>query len=81
MELINIPGYILEEKVEIARRHLDSQRTEKSRTDQKAPALSEKTIEYIIDNYTRESGVRELDKQLAKDLPCHCHEGGTPGNL
>jgi ATP-dependent Lon protease len=66
MELINIPGYILEEKVEIARRHLIPKELHNHGLAKKHLVIPAKTIEYIIDNYTRESGVRELDKQLAK---------------
>jgi ATP-dependent Lon protease len=66
MELINIPGYILEEKVEIARRHLIPKELQNHGLARKHLVIPAKTIEYMIDNYTRESGVRELDKQLAK---------------
>ncbi len=66
MELINIPGYILEEKVEIASRHLVPKELKNHGLTKKHLRLSKHVIEYIIDNYTRESGVRELDKQIAK---------------
>ncbi len=66
MELINIPGYILEEKVEIAQRHLIPKELKNHGLTKKHLRLSKNVIEYIIDNYTRESGVRELDKQIAK---------------
>jgi ATP-dependent Lon protease len=66
MELIDIPGYILEEKVEIAQRHLIPKELQNHGLGKKHLAIPVKTIEFIIDNYTRESGVRELDKQLAK---------------
>ncbi|MBN2762376.1 MAG: endopeptidase La [Bacteroidales bacterium] len=66
MELINIPGYILEEKVEIAKRHLIPKELKNHGLMKKHLKFTSQVIEYIIDNYTRESGVRELDKQLAK---------------
>jgi ATP-dependent Lon protease len=66
MELIDIPGYILEEKVEIAKRHLIPKELRNHGLKKSQLTIPPKTIEYIIDNYTRESGVRELDKQIAK---------------
>jgi ATP-dependent Lon protease len=66
MELINIPGYILEEKVEIASRHLIPKELKNHGLTKKHLRLHINVIEFIIDNYTRESGVRELDKQIAK---------------
>ncbi|MFO7755543.1 MAG: endopeptidase La [Bacteroidales bacterium] len=66
MELIEINGYLLEEKIEIAMRHLlpkqlKNHGVKKSQLKLKRPVLSG-----LIDNYTRESGVRELDKRLSK---------------
>ena len=66
MELINISGYILEEKVEIAVKHLFPKELDNHGIDPKAVSLPRKTVEAIIEGYTRESGVRALDKQLAK---------------
>jgi ATP-dependent Lon protease len=66
MELINNPGYILEEKVEIAVRHLIPKELKNHGLTKKHLRLPKNAIEYLVDNYTRESGVRELDKQLAK---------------
>lgn len=66
MELIDISGYILEEKVEIARRHLIPKQLENHGLDKEAIDIPKKTIEKIIDSYTRESGVRGLDKTLAQ---------------
>lgn len=67
MELIEVSGYITEEKIEIAKRHLIPKEKENNglgnRNDIK---LSRQAIEYIIENYTRESGVRELEKKLNK---------------
>ncbi|MBN2350442.1 MAG: endopeptidase La [Bacteroidales bacterium] len=66
MELIEVSGYILEEKVEIARRHLIPKVLNDHGLKKSQVNLSKAIIEYAIDNYTRESGVRTLDKTLAK---------------
>ena len=66
MELIDISGYIIEEKVEIARRHLIPKQIENHGLPKDSIDIPKKTIEYIVTNYTRESGVRELDKKIAK---------------
>ena len=66
MEVIYINGYIVEEKVEIARRHLLPKQMREHGIGEKQLQIDNSIFEYIIDNYTRESGVRELDKLLAK---------------
>jgi ATP-dependent Lon protease len=66
MELINVSGYLLEEKIEIARRHLVPKELQNHGVNRSKVKFSKKSLEYIIDNYTRESGVRELDKNIAK---------------
>lgn len=66
MELIDISGYIIEEKVEIARRHLLPHQMEAHGIDKKLFDVPKKTLEAIVTYYTRESGVRQLDKKLAK---------------
>jgi ATP-dependent Lon protease len=66
MELIDISGYIVEEKVEIAVRHLLPKELKNHGLTSKALTLPKKNLEYIIGNFTRESGVRELDKTIAK---------------
>ncbi|MFI3269325.1 MAG: endopeptidase La [Rikenellaceae bacterium] len=66
MEMINIAGYLIEEKREIALRHLLPKQCEAHGVDLKELKLSAKLIEKIITEYTREAGVRALDKQLAK---------------
>ncbi len=68
MELINVSGYVLEEKVEIARRHLVSQQLDNHGIPAGTVSLPKRTIGYIIDHYTRESGVRELNKTIARLL-------------
>jgi ATP-dependent Lon protease len=66
MEIIEISGYILEEKVEIAIRHLIPKEMESHGIEPGMLAFSKQTIVKIIDEYTRESGVRELNKRIAK---------------
>jgi ATP-dependent Lon protease len=66
MELIDISGYIVEEKLEIARRHLIPRNLVDHGLKKTDLIFPKPAIEYIIENYTRESGVRTLDKTLAK---------------
>ena len=66
MEIIDLSGYILEEKIEIAERHLlPKQKIEHGLANSKF-SIPKKVMAEIIDQYTRESGVRLLDKRLAK---------------
>jgi ATP-dependent Lon protease len=66
MELIEVSGYLVEEKVEIAKRHLWPRQIENHGVPSDKLIVGEGVFEFIIEKYTRESGVRELDKQLAK---------------
>jgi ATP-dependent Lon protease len=66
MELIEITGYLIEEKLEIARQHLLPKQLENHGVKPDQLSIGNKTMEMLIDKYTRESGVRELDKKLAK---------------
>ncbi|WP_026474554.1 endopeptidase La [Alkaliflexus imshenetskii] len=66
MELIDVSGYILEEKVEIARRHLIPKLMDDHGIPTNSVSLSKKVLSYIVESYTRESGVRELNKVLAR---------------
>ena len=66
MEMIDVSGYIVEEKVQIALRHLLPKQLEAHGVKEEQLSLTSAAIEYIIENYTRESGVRSLDKQIAK---------------
>ncbi|MCG8599907.1 MAG: endopeptidase La, partial [Verrucomicrobiales bacterium] len=66
LELINVNGYIIEEKVEIAKRHLIPKQLEAHGVGKKQVSFPKDVIEHIVEHYTRESGVRELDKKLAK---------------
>ncbi len=66
MEMINIPGYILEDKVQIAKKHLIPKELEAHGVTAKQFKMSPKVIEKVIAEYTREQGVRTLEKRLAK---------------
>ena len=66
MELIEITGYLVEEKLEIARQHLLQKQLENHGVKTGQLSIGKKVMEILIDKYTRESGVRELDKKLAK---------------
>jgi ATP-dependent Lon protease len=68
MELIEVSGYIIEEKVEIAAKHLVPKQLEAHGIPKKSVKFPKKTLQVIVESYTRESGVRELDKMIAKVL-------------
>lgn len=68
MELIEVSGYIIEEKVEIAAKHLVPKQLEAHGMPKKSVKFPKKTLQVIVESYTRESGVRELDKVIAKVL-------------
>ncbi|MDP2452781.1 MULTISPECIES: endopeptidase La [unclassified Kaistella] len=65
MEIIEIAGYTLEEKVEIAKRHLLKKQQEENGLDSKSFKLGNAELTHIIDAHTSESGVRGLEKQIA----------------
>jgi len=65
MEIIYIPGYTEEEKVQIAMRHLVPKQIKEHGLDDKMIQISEKTVRRIIREYTRESGVRNLERSIA----------------
>ncbi len=65
MELIEVSGYTQEEKIEIARRHLISKELENHGLKETDFILNKPVINQLIGSYTRESGVRELDRQIA----------------
>ena len=69
MELIEVGGYITEEKVEIARRHLlPKAKADMGLDADNSPKVGKEALEFIIERYTRESGVRGLEKQISKLL-------------
>jgi ATP-dependent Lon protease len=66
MEIINVTGYTTEEKVEIARKHLLPKQLKEHGLLSKDLKIGKKQLEKIVEGYTRESGVRALEKQVAK---------------
>ncbi len=66
MELIEINGYLLEEKIEIANRHLLLKQLLNHGVKRSQFKVKKEILQEVVDKYTRESGVRELDKVLAK---------------
>ncbi|MCG8185951.1 endopeptidase La [Tenacibaculum finnmarkense genomovar finnmarkense] len=66
MELINVTGYTIEEKMEIAKKYLFPKQLKEHGLSEKHLTIGKKQIEKIVAGYTRESGVRGLDKQIAK---------------
>ncbi len=70
MELIEVPGYVTEEKIEIAKRHLVPRELKNTGLDKVTPKIkfAKSALEKIIEDYTRESGVRQLEKQINKTL-------------
>ncbi len=66
MEIINVTGYTIEEKVEIAKRHLLPKQLKEHGLTDKELKIGKPQLEKIVEGYTRESGVRGLEKQIAK---------------
>lgn len=66
MEIIDISGYIVEEKIEIAKKFLIPKQLEENGVKKNQILFSKKLLEKIIEDHTRESGVRQLEKRIAK---------------
>ena len=66
LEMIEVSGYLVEEKIEIARQHLIPKQLENHGLKKGDITFTRDLLEFIIEHYTRESGVRELDKKIAK---------------
>ena len=79
MELIEVSGYITEEKVEIARKHLVPKELEANGMKKSDIKIPKNTLEAIIESYTRESGVRELEKKIGKILRKSARQYATDG--
>ena len=65
MEVVEVPGYLLEEKIEIAQRHLTNRVEQAAGLPEHSLSFSPEAITHIIEGYTSESGVRQLEKQMA----------------
>lgn len=66
MEIIDLSGYLIEEKIEIAKRHLIPKQLKEHGLKKSQLTFGKLVIEKLIDDYTRESGVRSLEKNIAK---------------
>ena len=81
LEIIDLSGYAVEEKIEIAKRHLMPKQKEMHGLKETSFKLSDTVLEKIIQDYTRESGVRELDRQLASIMRYQAKELVIKGKL
>lgn len=66
MEIIEVNGYTVEEKLEIAKRHLIPKQIDESGLKKSQLKISDKVLEFLIETYTAESGVRNLEKKISK---------------
>jgi ATP-dependent Lon protease len=81
LEIIDLGGYAVEEKIEIAKRHLQPKQREMHGLAAIDFKISDSVLEQIIEDYTRESGVRELDRQLASIMRNQAREYVQKGKL
>ncbi len=81
LEIIHLSGYAVEEKIEIAKRHLVPKQREMHGLEKVNFKLGEKVLDKVIQDYTRESGVRELDRQLASVMRYAAKEYAMNGKL
>lgn len=81
LEIIDLSGYAVEEKIEIAKRHLMPKQKEMHGLKDNIFKLSDAVLEKMIQDYTRESGVRELDRQLASIMRYQAKELVIKGKL
>jgi len=81
LEIIDLSGYAVEEKIEIAKRHLIPKEKEMHGLKPESFKLSDVVLQKIIEDYTRESGVRELDRQLASIMRYQAKELVMRGKL
>ncbi|WP_423803183.1 endopeptidase La [Paraflavisolibacter caeni] len=81
LEIIELSGYAVEEKIEIAKRHLIPKQKEAHGLNHTRFTINNKVLEKIIQDYTRESGVRELDRQLAAIMRNQAKTLALDGNI
>jgi len=81
LEIIDLSGYAVEEKIEIAKRHLMPKEKEMHGLKPESFKMSDDVLQKIIEDYTRESGVRELDRQLASIMRYQAKELVMRGKL
>ncbi|MEO8403179.1 MAG: endopeptidase La [Chitinophagaceae bacterium] len=81
LEVIELSGYAVEEKVEIARQHLLPRQRDLHGLSNSNFKISDKVLEKMIQDYTRESGVRELERQIASVMRYQAKELAMKGKL
>ena len=81
MELIEVSGYLTEEKIEIAKRHLVPKEKEANGIANEKVTINKAAIEHIIEDYTRESGVRTLEKKIGKIFRRLACQKATEGEI
>lgn len=81
LEIIDLSGYAVEEKIEIAKRHLLPKQKDLHGLKASSFRVNDKVLEKIIQDYTRESGVRELDRQLASVMRYQAKQLAMKGKL
>lgn len=81
LEIINLGGYAVEEKIEIAKRHLIPRQKEAHGLKNTNFKIGDKVIEKIIQDYTRESGVRELERMIASVMRYEAKQLALKGKL
>lgn len=81
LEIIDLNGYAVEEKVQIAKRHLLPKQKELHGLKNLNVKVGDSVLENVIEDYTRESGVRELDRQLASIMRSLAKEYAIKGKL
>lgn len=81
LEIIELSGYAVEEKIEIAKRHLIPKQKEAHGLKNSSFKISDKVLEKMIQDYTRESGVRELDRHLASIMRYQAKQLAMQGKL
>ena len=81
LEIIDLSGYAVEEKIEIAKRHLLPKEKEMHGLKPDSFKISDAVLQKVIEDYTRESGVRELDRQLASIMRYQAKEMVMKGKL
>jgi len=81
LEIIDLSGYAVEEKIEIAKQHLLPKQQEAHGLKDVTIRVGDKVLEKMIEDYTRESGVRDLDRQLASTMRNLARQYATKGKL
>ncbi|MBI1782150.1 MAG: endopeptidase La [Sphingobacteriales bacterium] len=81
LEIIDLSGYAVEEKIQIAKRHLVPKQKEMHGLDKINLKFSDNVLQKVIEDYTRESGVRELDRMLASIMRAEAKEYAMKGKI